>query len=127
MSDSSKATETEAVEPLEYNEDIKFIHLNAHSSYSLTQAIPSIKNLAKTAREMGMPAIGVTDIDNFFGAVECDFDGLSQGIQTIIGTQIAIKLENLSAGEHVERGHLTLLIQTDEGWHSAIRMCSEAC
>ena len=45
-----------------------FIHLNCHSAYSLLEGALPLATLVKLAAEDGMPAVGVTDTANLFGA-----------------------------------------------------------
>ena len=45
-----------------------FSHLHVHSQFSILQATSDVKALVNRAVEMGMPAIGLTDHTNMFGA-----------------------------------------------------------
>jgi DNA polymerase-3 subunit alpha len=45
-----------------------FAHLHVHSQFSILQATADVKSLVNKAVEMGMPAIGLTDHTNMFGA-----------------------------------------------------------
>jgi DNA polymerase-3 subunit alpha len=47
-----------------------FIHLRARSAYSLLQSAVQVKTLVKLAVKHGMPALGLTDANNLFGALE---------------------------------------------------------
>ena len=47
-----------------------FIHLNCHSAYSLLEGALPLATLVKLAAADGMPAVGVTDTANLFGALE---------------------------------------------------------
>jgi DNA polymerase III alpha subunit (gram-positive type) len=47
-----------------------FIHLRAHSAYSLAEGALHIKQMAVLAKEAGMPALAITDSGNLFGALE---------------------------------------------------------
>tara|TARA_B100001250_G_scaffold144171_1_gene123412 strand:+ start:11378 stop:15691 length:4314 start_codon:yes stop_codon:yes gene_type:complete len=46
----------------------EFSHLHVHSQFSILQATAAVKDLVDKAVEMGMPAIGLTDHTNMFGA-----------------------------------------------------------
>jgi hypothetical protein len=52
-----------------------FIHLNCHSAYSLLEGALPIGKLVKLAVQDGMPALGVTDTANLFGALEFSEEG----------------------------------------------------
>ncbi|MEC7646501.1 MAG: DNA polymerase III subunit alpha [Bacteroidota bacterium] len=45
-----------------------FSHLHVHSQFSVLQATADVKDLVNQAAEMGMPAVGLTDHTNMFGA-----------------------------------------------------------
>src|SRR5690606_30249827 len=48
----------------------KYVHLKVHSAYSLLEGALPIGKIAKLAEAAGMPAIGLTDTNNLFGALE---------------------------------------------------------
>ena len=45
-----------------------FAHLHVHTQFSILQATIDVKALVNKAAEMGMPAVGLTDHTNMFGA-----------------------------------------------------------
>ena len=47
-----------------------FVHLRVHSAYSLSEGAIRIKDLVKRCRQLGMPAVAVTDTNNLFGAFD---------------------------------------------------------
>ncbi|MBQ7458667.1 MAG: PHP domain-containing protein, partial [Bacteroidales bacterium] len=44
-----------------------FVHLHVHTQYSILDGLSSIKKLFARARELGMPAIAITDHGNMYG------------------------------------------------------------
>ncbi|MEN6522121.1 MAG: PHP domain-containing protein, partial [Anaerolineaceae bacterium] len=70
------------------------IHLNAHSSFSLLEAIPSPQELVQAAASFGMPAIALTDHYSLAGVVEFQRACKSSGVNPIYGLEI--NLEPLS-------------------------------
>ena len=67
-----------------------FIHLKVHSAYSLSEGALRIKELAKMAAGMEMPALAITDTGNLFGALEFSEALVEKGIQPIIGCNLRI-------------------------------------
>ncbi|MBC7430685.1 MAG: PHP domain-containing protein, partial [Rubritepida sp.] len=65
-----------------------FIHLHAHSSYSLSEGAIKAEKLAELARTAGMPAVALTDTANLFGALEFAQACTAQGVQPIMGCQL---------------------------------------
>ena len=58
---------------------IPFIHLRAHSSYSLAESTIKIKKLVDLAKQNNMPAISLTDNNNMFGALEFSIECKKRG------------------------------------------------
>ena len=65
-----------------------FIHLHAHSSYSLSEGAIKAEKLAQLALDAGMPAVAMTDTGNLFGALEFSQACAGRGVQPIIGCQL---------------------------------------
>jgi len=63
----------------------KYIHLKVHSAYSLLEGALPIARIAKLAEAAGMPAVGLTDTNNLFGALEFSEKLAGAGIQPIVG------------------------------------------
>ena len=70
-----------------------FIHLNCHSAYSLLEGALPLATLVKLAAADGMPAVGVTDTANLFGALEFSEKAAGAGIQPIIGCKLPVRFE----------------------------------
>jgi len=67
-----------------------FVHLHAHTAYSLSEgAIPAARLAALTAQH-GMPAVAMTDSSNMFGALEFSDYCAKKGVQPIMGCQLAL-------------------------------------
>jgi DNA polymerase-3 subunit alpha len=67
-----------------------FIHLRNHSGYSLLEGALKVKDLVGRTKELGMPAVAITDTGNLFGALEFSEACVNGGIQPIIGTQLDV-------------------------------------
>src|SRR6185503_953852 len=110
-----------------------FIHLRAHSAYSLAEGALHIKQMAALAKDMGSPALAITDSGNLFGALEFS-DALSEkGIQPIIGCTLRIASEPHSpdAGHRQRPGlrklpSLALLAKDEVGYRNLMRLTSRA-
>ena len=109
----------------------RFIHLNCHSAYSLLEGALPLSTLVKLAAEDGMPAVGVTDTANLFGALEFSEKAAEKGMQPIIGCKLTIRFEpeaDLEArrpGPHRKSRHVApvfLLAATDDGYRGLIRL-----
>ncbi|MCW2966393.1 MAG: polymerase subunit alpha, partial [Solirubrobacteraceae bacterium] len=102
-------------------------HLHVHSEYSLLDGACKIEALAARAAELGQPAIGLTDHGVMNGAVEMSKAAAKHGVKPILGCEIYL-VDDHSApavpGVKVERNHLTLLAQSDEGFRNLVKLSS---
>jgi DNA polymerase-3 subunit alpha len=100
-------------------------HLHVHSEYSLLDGACKIDDLAARAAEYGQPAIALTDHGVMNGAVELQKAAKKHGIKPIIGCEIYFVDDHVKARtEKVERNHLTLLAETDEGYRNLVKLSS---
>lgn len=65
-----------------------FVHLHAHSAYSLAEGAIKTEKLAELARAQDMPALALTDTANMFGALEFAKACSGKGVQPIMGCQL---------------------------------------
>ena len=71
-------------------DQVGFVHLRVHSAYSLLEGALQIKKLIALAKGDRMPALGLADSGNLFGALEFSEKMAEAGIQPIVGCQVAI-------------------------------------
>ncbi|NWG54526.1 MAG: DNA polymerase III subunit alpha [Hydrogenophilaceae bacterium] len=100
--------------------DASFVHLRARSAYSLLESMLHVKALAREAALQGMPALGLTDANNLFGALEFSEAAKGFGVQPIIGCALSVR-----AGADVE-GALALLAQNQTGYQRLMQLASAA-
>ncbi len=107
---------------------IPFVHLHLHSEYSLLDGAIRISELAAKASAFGMPAVGLTDHGNLFGAIEFYQKMTAAGIKPIIGCEMYVSpgsmLEKKNNGQNKEQlyHHLTLLATNTIGYHNLIKL-----
>src|SRR3954469_11225477 len=102
------------------------VHLHVHSEYSLLDGACNIDSLAERAAAFGQPALGLTDHGVMNGAVELYKAAKKHGIKPIVGCEIYFVDDHKKASEgaRVERNHLTLLAETDEGYRNLVKLSS---
>ena len=64
-----------------------FVHLHNHTEYSMLDGAAKISPMLAEAQRLGMPAIGMTDHGNMFGASEFYNAATKAGIKPIIGVE----------------------------------------
>ena len=114
----------------------KFVHLKVHSAYSLLEGALIIPKLAKLAAAAEMPALGLTDTNNMFGALEFSDKLAGSGVQPIVGVSLAIdfgevkKDDSLRKGPvagHAQRdGMIALYAMNDIGYANLMKLASRA-
>jgi DNA polymerase-3 subunit alpha len=65
-----------------------FVHLHLHTQYSLLDGAIRLKDLFAKAKDLGVPAIAMTDHGNMFGAIDFYTQAISNGIKPIIGSEV---------------------------------------
>jgi DNA polymerase-3 subunit alpha len=92
----------------------RFIHLRLHSAYSLLEGAIQVKKLPKLCRDAGMPAVALTDTGNLFAAQEFSNVLAKEGIQPIVGCQIALAHATAAPGEKAHPPRPLVLLAQDE-------------
>jgi len=114
-----------------------FLHLKVHSAYSLLEGAITIPKLAKLAVSLGFPAVGLTDSNNLFGALEYSDKLASAGIQPIVGCTLQVDFGDRPRQNALQRqganqprsqpaGALALLASDAQGWQNLMKLSSRA-
>jgi DNA polymerase-3 subunit alpha len=105
-----------------------FVHLRVHSAYSLSEGAIRLGELAKLCGRQGMPAVGVADTNNLFGALEFSLAAREAGVQPIVGCQIAVAAGEGrgGGGAAVAPDQLVLLVQNEAGYLNLLALTSKA-
>jgi DNA polymerase III subunit alpha len=110
-----------------------FVHLHLHTQYSLLDGANRLKDLIKRVGEQGMSSVAITDHGNMFGAYEMQTLALEAGVKPILGVEAYIAPGSRHDRESTRtfdgegnNYHLTLLVETPEGYRNLSRLVSEA-
>ncbi len=106
---------------------MSFVHLHNHTEYSLLDGAQPIGKLVARAKELGMPAVAMTDHGNLHGAVKFYLAAENAGIKPILGCEVYV-----APGSRFDRTpggpgrkpyyHLTLLAATPTGFSNLTRL-----
>lgn len=99
-----------------------FIHLRAHSAYSLLEGAVPVKKLIKAVAKDEMPAVAMTDSGNLFGALEFALEARSAGVQPIIGCQVQITPPSDVKCGLGETDTLVFLVQSELGYGNLMKI-----
>src|SRR3954470_3074332 len=100
-------------------------HLHVHSEYSLLDGACNIDKLAERAAAFGQPAIGLTDHGVMNGAVELYKAAQKHGVKPLLGLEAYFVDDRSVRDRKVERNHLTLLAQSNEGFKNLTTLSSK--
>ncbi len=107
-----------------------FIHLRAHSAYSLLEGALPLDRLLQLAWADGQPALGIADRNNLFGALEFAELAAKKGVQPIIGCTLGLDLgEAAGASRSVRRESppsIVLLARNEAGYRNLMQLSSRA-
>ena len=103
-----------------------FVHLHLHTEYSLLDGAVRISDLMKRTKELGMPAVAMTDHGNVFGAIEFYQSAKKAGINPIIGCEVYLAPGSMMDKKEVtgrkRNSHLTLLASSDTGYENLSKL-----
>jgi len=107
----------------------RFIHLRAHSAYSLSEGALPIKQMASLAVKHQMPALAIADTGNLFGALEFSDALAEKGVQPIIGITLKVEFgtaepQGKPQGGLKSRPSLVLLAKDETGYTNLMRLAS---
>jgi DNA polymerase-3 subunit alpha len=109
----------------------QFVHLHLHTDYSMLDGACDVEKLVQRVKELGMPAVAMTDHGNIFGAVHFVNAAKAAGVKPIVGCELYVcKKED----HHTERtppegdtyNHLLVLAENEEGYRNLTKITSEA-
>ena len=115
----------------------KFVHLKVHSAYSLLEGALTIPKLAKLAAAHELPALGLTDTNNLFGALEFSDKLAEAGIQPIIGVALNVDFAErkpepieqaggVSPQRRAGDGPIALFAASEAGYANMMKLVSRA-
>lgn len=106
---------------------MSFVHLHLHTEYSLLDGACRITPLIQRIKELGQPAVAITDHGTMYGVVEFYKEAKKQGIKPIIGCEVYVaprrmqdKVNKIDSSPH----HLVLLCKDQEGYQNLIKLVS---
>lgn len=108
-----------------------FINLKNHTTFSLCKGAIKIKELVDKAKEFNMPAVGIMDINNLFGALEFSSTCKKSGIQPILGCELLVHIEpqnNNNSNNNIEDYFykIPLIAKDDLGYKNLMYLASHA-
>jgi error-prone DNA polymerase len=94
----------------------EYVELHCHSNFSFLDGASHVEELVLKARELGYPALALTDHNGLYGSMEFAQSARAQELKPITGAEIT-----LESGHH-----LTLLAENGQGYANLCRLLSHA-
>jgi DNA polymerase-3 subunit alpha len=107
-------------------EGILFSHLHVHTQYSVLQATSEIPAMIALAKEMGMPAIAMTDHGNMMAAFNFVKEALAKEIKPIIGCEFNLTKDRKNKSQKDDGYQTVLLAKNKAGYHNLAKLASYA-
>src|SRR5512140_2712902 len=105
----------------------QFVHLHVHSEYSLLDGACRVPALVQRAKELGMPAVAVTDHGSLAGTIQFYTAATKAGVKPIIGLELYVVNDRNARGGVKERfAHLTLLARDETGYRNLVKLSTRA-
>ncbi|MDA7621819.1 PHP domain-containing protein, partial [bacterium] len=106
-----------------------FVHLHLHTEYSTLDGACRTKDVAERAKELGMPAVAMTDHGNLYGAISFYKACHAAGVKPIMGCEIYLAPESIEKREEIpgrkRACHMTLLAENNVGWVNLQKLVSK--
>ena len=108
-----------------------FVHLHLHTEYSLLDSACRLDRLMARAKDLGFPALSMTDHGNMYGTVEFYQAAKKAGIKPIIGCEVYVapgsRLEKKpGSGMRDVYHHLVLLAKDETGYRNLVKLVTAA-
>ena len=102
--------------------DPRFVHLRLHTEYSVTDGLVRVGEAVKRARDIAMPALGLSDLSNTFGWVKFYRAARGAGIKPVFGCDVWVT----NAADRNRPSRLMLLVQHREGYRRLCELLTRA-
>src|SRR2546428_756108 len=106
-----------------------FVHLHLHTEYSLLDGHSRIPALIARAKQLGMPAVAITDHGTMYGVIEFYLRAKEAGINPIIGVEAYVAPRTLVDRDpklDANAFHLVLLATNLQGYRNLINLTTVA-
>jgi DNA polymerase-3 subunit alpha len=103
-----------------------FVPLRVFSAYTMLEGAIEPKAIAKRAKELGFPAVGLVDRNGLYAAMSFSEACAKAGIQPIVGTLLAVLRPDMPDGVKPVIDWLPLLAQDEAGYLNLCALVSMA-
>jgi DNA polymerase III subunit alpha len=106
---------------------MSFVHLHVHSEYSILDGLSKVDAIVKRAKELGQPAVAITDHGAMFGVIDFFNAARKAGVKPIIGIEgYLARRSRFDKDPNKDKSpyHLLLLAQNNVGYQNLLKLAS---
>ncbi len=106
---------------------MSFVHLHVHSSYSILDGFGKPADLVARAKELGMPALALTDHGTMFGTLDFYRAAKKEDIKPIIGLETYLaprRMKDKDVQKDRHASHLVLLAKNQTGYQNLLKLAT---
>ncbi len=106
-----------------------FVHLHVHSEFSLLDGASRIPDLVQRSKDLGMPAIAITDHGYTYALINFYIKAVAAGVKPILGCELYVAPRTRFDKEtKADRSpyHITLLAKNRDGYRNLLKLVSLA-
>ncbi len=100
-----------------------FVHLRLHTEFSVVDGTNRIDDIVRAAAADGQPALGISDLNNLFGAIKFYKEARGKGVKPVVGCEVMVQGLGSDA-QAVSR--IVLLVQNHAGYLNLCELVARA-
>ncbi|HSW19805.1 MAG TPA: DNA polymerase III subunit alpha, partial [Ramlibacter sp.] len=100
-----------------------FVHLRLHSEFSVVDGTCRIDETVKAAAADGQPALGLTDLNNLFGAIKFYKAARGAGVKPVLGAEVWLQGLGKDAAQ---LSRIVVLVQSRQGYLNLCELLARA-
>jgi len=103
-----------------------FVHLHVHNEYSFLDGLGKARDYLQRAKDLGQTFLALTNHANIDGFLDFQREAEKIGISPIFGCELYVVPDMSYKNKGEERYHLTVLIESNEGFENLCKMLTKA-
>ena len=98
----------------------RYFSIHTHSRFSVNDALPEVGALVAKAKELGYPALALTDHGNMAGTVQLYQECKKVGIKPMPGSELYLVIDR--EDKKAKRYHVGMVAYTTQGYRNLVRI-----
>lgn len=100
-----------------------FVHLRLHSEFSVVDGTNRIEEIVKAAAADAQPALGISDLNNLFGAIKFYKEARGAGLKPVVGCELMLQG---AGGDPAALSRVVVLVQNHAGYLNLCELLARA-